>query len=604
MIYLEKIRNVRKNTPGVLFLITPMNYKENRFIGRVVMLLVFTLPLFYCICTDNPVILKQPITAFLTLICLGLIFLRTFSGKGFKLPRALSIAILLYLIINVVSFFFSGYRYVSMNGLEKALIFTGLYLVGVYAGRNDLKRVFNAISISAGFLAIIAITQYLFCKKITFGAGNPNLLAGYFILVIPFIGVQLGPFRNSFLTGIISKRTLFYLIIFLLTITALYLTRTRAAWAALFIASFLFFYPYLKQQKQKVKRWLIAAWVLVIFCLAVFSLKLLSSDVRPLIWRGTAVMIKERLLTGWGSGTYALYYPKYKAAEYFLHPQAAPVTEHAHSEFLELTAETGLPGLFAFLAVIAIAFGMGRRLLKDKQMDGFSRACLLGLCAGMLAFILHNSMSIGMRFIMPGGFFWFSLGLSGGVFVQFGGKSITLKRWGASVTILSLILLLGLAAGKGILKDVPGEIYLEKAISEKNHGRYQEAAGYYRKALTFMPYSLRTRYKLAYTYGKLGNTRRAIEEYQNLLNLAPNYVETHYNLGVLYLREGVMDLAEEEMKKAYLTNRYDVRVLCSLTSIYLRQGNVEAALRFARKALLLEPKNEYARKIIQDFKRD
>ncbi len=563
-----------------------MGHRKNSLISYLTALLVFALPLSYLTCTHNPVILKKPFISLLTLICLIFILLKVFTDKGLRLPGILSSTILLYFIILLFSSFYSGYRYAGVSALERLLLFIALYLVGLYAGRDNLELVFKAISISTAVLSAILIVQYITCGKLTFGAGNPNLLAGYLILIIPLLASELS-----------RRRNLPNLIIFLLTIATLFLTHSRAAWAALFISLPLFFYPYLRKEKRLVKGLSIAFFLIAIFFLAAFSLKTLSTDVRPLIWRGTVGMIKEHPIRGWGIGRYSVYYPGYRIAEYFLHPQAATVTEHAHSEFLEVTAEAGFIGLFAFLSIIAALFWTSKELLKAKE-TGLSS---IGLAVGLIAFLVHNSMSIGMRFILPGGFFWFSLGLLGGISVRSGGSGVDIRRGLTIAFILPLVFLLGVVSFNGFFREVPGEFYLKKALRAKNTGDFKKSITYYNNALTFKPYSLQARYKLAYAYGKSGDDKKAKNEYLTILKLAPDYAKTHYNLGVLYIREGQLGHGEEELKKAYGANPYDVKVLCSLSSIYIQKGNIKDALRFAEKALLLDSENEYAMRIIRDF---
>lgn len=110
-----------------------------------------------------------------------------------------------------------------------------------------------------------------------------------------------------------------------------------------------------------------------------------SAEARYAIWRVARVIIAEHPVSGIGLGAYqrahATYAPRVGV------PQEAIGFRDTHSTYLNVAAETGLPGLFLFLATIgavAIPTERVRRMAK-----GTPRATqLLALELGLLAFLL------------------------------------------------------------------------------------------------------------------------------------------------------------------------------------------------------------------------
>ena len=110
-----------------------------------------------------------------------------------------------------------------------------------------------------------------------------------------------------------------------------------------------------------------------------------SAEARYAIWRVARTIVAENPVSGIGLGAYARAHATY--APRVGVPLAALGFRDTHSTYLNVAAETGLPGLFLFLATIAsVAFPADRvrRLAK-----GTPRAVqLLALELGLLAFLL------------------------------------------------------------------------------------------------------------------------------------------------------------------------------------------------------------------------
>ncbi len=99
-------------------------------------------------------------------------------------------------------------------------------------------------------------------------------------------------------------------------------------------------------------------------------------------WQAAYEMIRWHLWTGVGLGNYETAY-----ATYHLLNWPYPLG-HAHNYFLNITAETGLPGLLAYVLLWGAVFGQTFRALR--KTTGWSRGLMLGLVGVWVHLHIHN----------------------------------------------------------------------------------------------------------------------------------------------------------------------------------------------------------------------
>lgn len=98
------------------------------------------------------------------------------------------------------------------------------------------------------------------------------------------------------------------------------------------------------------------------------------------IWRTAAAAFAERPLSGWGPGSFryafeALKFPAFNGVSFFGHS-----TVHAHSEPLQLLAETGLPGAALYLSAFWVYFRRSARsVLAVPALFLFVHSCVDGI---------------------------------------------------------------------------------------------------------------------------------------------------------------------------------------------------------------------------------
>jgi putative inorganic carbon (HCO3(-)) transporter len=122
------------------------------------------------------------------------------------------------------------------------------------------------------------------------------------------------------------------------------------------------------------------------------------------IWSRALAMIRDMPYTGIGVNTFPVilssFYPGF-----LLGPEP-----HAHNLFLQTALDFGLPGLVAFLWLVVAWVVMVRRKYRVTQNQEY-RILMVGLIAGMLAYVVHGFMDAMMLGAKPGVVIWILMGI-------------------------------------------------------------------------------------------------------------------------------------------------------------------------------------------------
>jgi len=118
-----------------------------------------------------------------------------------------------------------------------------------------------------------------------------------------------------------------------------------------------------------------------------------------------------RWLTGMGTYTFRIIYPKYRSPRIFQIEFNAHNTEtsHPHNEYLGYLGELGLIGLSLYCAmIIAIFIQLRRAAMEDDLKTSLLRA---GLVFASVSLLAHQLVGVGVRYTGIGFQFWLTLGL-------------------------------------------------------------------------------------------------------------------------------------------------------------------------------------------------
>ena len=101
------------------------------------------------------------------------------------------------------------------------------------------------------------------------------------------------------------------------------------------------------------------------------------------IWRDTLKLVRRHPILGSGFGSFATVYPSVQTA--FLNN----VVDHAHCDYLEVSAELGLPGGIVLFGAIFWILGRTFRRCK-KGGEDYDKAISLACLGSILAILLHS----------------------------------------------------------------------------------------------------------------------------------------------------------------------------------------------------------------------
>jgi len=410
--------------------------KEKFFLYCDRLIIVFFCLMIFCLPFSKAGVESFVWPAIFIFILKRILGYRANSAWGFLPKTKLNIALGAFIAVNVLSVIFSTDLGLSLRGLfGKNLKFLAIYfmLAEVINSKKRLKVVLISIISSAVFIIIDAGVMYF--KGVDFLRGhelglypfcasfsNSTGFAAWLIVIIPlFIGIIVA----NIIPGLRFKILLSAAVI----IQFLYLIKTysRGGWFGFLVGITFIVYYVLKNSNSIVKR------LCIITAVSLLTISLLlpqsvvknikyyiwvnfpfshqinerlktmpygpSTSTRIMLWKESLRIISDHPLLGCGLNTYSIVAKKYKSFE------GGGV--YPHNSYFQMVAETGLPGLFAFLFVLYSFFRMGLKYLNQRK-DYLT----LGFLSGILAFLVHAFFDNHLYSLQLVVLFWFMLGLT------------------------------------------------------------------------------------------------------------------------------------------------------------------------------------------------
>ncbi|RYZ68385.1 MAG: O-antigen ligase family protein, partial [Proteobacteria bacterium] len=241
--------------------------------------------------------------------------------------------------------FFDGY-------FKSLVIFVLIYQT--IRDERDYQTVVGSMSIAVFGLAVVALFNTFFVQQVArlelFGAlKNSNDLAAMFIFILPFALRSLWR-KHSSLFGILRD-----LVIATVILAGIWKAQSRAAYLALFCMAAVWLAYRFRKQKMVLAGGVVAA-VLVLTILSGLQLGRESTDLegsrqnRIGYWKAGVAMTLRNPLLGVGYGRFPYHFREYGAS----------FTEYgqrtAHSSWILLVSEAGVPALVIFVTLFALAF--------------------------------------------------------------------------------------------------------------------------------------------------------------------------------------------------------------------------------------------------------
>ena len=110
-------------------------------------------------------------------------------------------------------------------------------------------------------------------------------------------------------------------------------------------------------------------------------------------WMSAIRMFEERPLTGWGPGTYQFQYAPFQhSSEMTVISTNSGNRGNAHSEYIGLMAEQGLPGLILMLVFLIALFSTGFRVVNTLKV-GSDRSIAICALLGLVSYFCHGVLN-------------------------------------------------------------------------------------------------------------------------------------------------------------------------------------------------------------------
>ncbi|MBN1824591.1 MAG: O-antigen ligase family protein [Endomicrobiales bacterium] len=527
------------------------------------------------------------------------------SRGVFELKASLlNVPVAAYLAVSALFYAFSPDKPVALNELKRNILSAAVFflaedLLGTEKRRNAfvwcwLSGLFVAASYGvmqhSGGIGRVMVPGF---DRVISTFGNPIFFGAFIVAGVPVAAGEFLKNRNR-----IAKAFLAVLIV--LSLTALYYTKTRASFIGLAVSLILFFFGILRSGRM---RYLLAALVVAGFALFVANTSSLWTrhQAHALIWRDSAAMWASKPVFGTGPGTFHVYFPDFASEELKrIWPQDQFIVNDAHNEYVQMLAETGIAGFGMFVWLLA-SFGV-MSVVRIKGSDGAERIMTSAFAASGAGLLAQNLFSVDMRFIISSLYFFAAAGAIGSFTketfsVRIGPKTFRVVLSAAIIALCAHMyqkMLAPYAAERKVahMNDFFDEKVLEPA---KTIGELEALAKEYpEQGLVFE--------KLGWVYAKERNWDKAIRNFRKSIELRPGVFGPYNNLGNIYFLLGDRKTAIGFWERSLEINPGQIDSRLNLATAYYYNGQLKAAVGQIKEVLKIEKDNEKALVLLKQMK--
>ncbi len=480
----------------------------------------------------------------------------------------------------VVATFTSVYLHASLVSLLHIGSYVALAAVFATLFADERRRRWGWIAIAAagsveGIIGLRDWTQTVIFQgdpswRIFGTMYNPNVLAGYLLVVLPAAAVTLAVAWRYTREQPDRPRLALIAAGFALPIVgaALLLTGSRAGMLGAMLGAAVFV---IAAPTRIRARWFAAAAVALAVLVIVApplrnrivsaTAQSNSAIFRWYTWVGAAHMIEARPLLGFGPGTFQYAYAQHAVVGF---------TRMAHQTPLQIAAEAGLPALLLALASVA---AIARRLVLGLRAGGLRAVeCVAGLAA-LAGVGLHNLAD----------YTWYipAVGLTLAAVV---GLAMAASREDAPTPVLrrpcwagASLALIGVVACAWIL---PAQLQHAEAKALLARGSYQAAIRPLREAVKLDPLdaSITADLAQATAMAAIGGPARAVKLRLRAAKLNPLAGDNYVGLAELYARLDEEQSALAAARRAVAVAPNYARAYVTLAELQQRFGHEDEAL--------------------------
>lgn len=417
-------RNLLMLLPPALFVVLLLVFAPNFVFYSLFFLAPLSIPL-HTLVADLDFDLWLPteplILALLLVLVLKSLYHRYFEQNLCKSPIFWSIAI--YLAIMLIAIFASEMPLVSLKYWLSRFWFIAIFFYLSYLFlRSDLKRVNLLMGLYLfGFAIVVTL---IMVRQVRLGLLNRYVAqtvcqpffpdhTSYGAALAFVIPISLALARSAARK---LRRLIFYGLSLFFAV-ALVLTYTRAAWLSVLVGVGVWFCWRLRIKFRSIvlvgavllglvlafwgdiTRWMqrndtASTGTLREQVISITNITTDASNVERLNrWSCALQMIAEKPIFGFGPGTYQFLYAPYQHS-WLLTSASSFRGElgNAHSEYLGLMSESGIPAGLAFIAIVVFALVVAFKIC-NTQSAGNTRNLAVGLLVGLVTYITHGLLN-------------------------------------------------------------------------------------------------------------------------------------------------------------------------------------------------------------------
>lgn len=558
------------------------NQTSRKAIRIIAYVLLAALPAAMTTMSANATEIKTTIFSMAVVLICALLAAGIHAEEGLGIHRTpLDIPIIAYLGWTALVTLILPCKYATVPQALRMLGYIVMYftIVHHFLRRDRLKWIFMLLTVASippcgyGLLQHFRIDPIMWIpsshERILAMFGNPTYFAAYLAFTMPV----------TFAAYLIEDRRdmrVFYLVALATQQICLLWTYSRGPWmgtlAALIITLGLSGTLHFRQTARKFGArlaWLAVALILVTIAVSYHSgiaeraastadMNSAGNLQRVLQWKAGLRVFMKHPVFGVGPGALKVYIPENLTPAFFK-TGVESVSEHAHNEFVEVAADTGIVGLGLFIWILVSASLMVWRFIKNSKRDDSWGWCYSSaLLGGIVALLICNLAGVTMRYSCGAVYFWVYLGLMSAVCT---GCETTVREEDFTWVSLSLptvstvkfvrFLVLGTVICLWFsIRPFVASVYEKQANDYISAGQAKESLSTINECLKLSPHNTSVLYRLASLQSATGSYKEAVDTYHRLQGLCPDYGRVHYNLGAEYMNLGYPLKAVKEYEKS------------------------------------------------------